>query len=246
MSRTRGRTHAAMRLDLSVGCGRQVARNAHLSSSSWRLLSLLIGLPLTIGVSTDVLEALHNGRDIVVGRAAMRILPQARIIGDGGVCGTEPCWLGKNTRESIDLREPGERQTKVSRDSYAAVLVPGSTQHKTYKGSKGDLIDERILRVIRLLAPDAFFFAAERATQYEVMLAPSVYAPHTLPAGERPERLVIVWRRVGISTFTQLRTAADAIWSAVRAACLIKALRTLEYGKLNAQEAKNGPQRGGL
>lgn len=162
------------------------------------MASLLFIMPLASAVSTDVLQALNDGRDLVVGRAAMRVLPSRLITNDGGICDTETCWVGKNTRESLDLRAEGERQKKVSKDSYAAALVSGATQHTKFKGSSGDLIDERILRVIRLLVPDAYFFAAERATRYEVIAAPSILAPHTLPAGERGEQLVIVWRRVGL------------------------------------------------
>lgn len=160
---------------------------------------LLAALPLASTVSTDVLQALHDGRDLIVGRASMCVLPSRLITGDEGICGMEPCWLGKNTRESLDLRAEGDRQKKVSKDSYAGVLVSGATQHSNYKGSRGDLIDERILRVIRLLSPEAYFFAIERESRYEVVATPSILAPNTLPAGVRPEQLVIVWRRVGLS-----------------------------------------------
>ena len=163
------------------------------------MLSLLFGLPWAGAVPTDVLAALHDGRDIVVGRAAMRVVPSGKISGDGGICGTEPCWLGKNSRLSLDLRQPGERQSKHSQDSYASALVSGSTQHSNYKGSRGDLIDERILRVIRTLSPDAYFFAVERETTYEVVPTPPAISPSVLPRGQQPANLVIVWRRVGLS-----------------------------------------------
>merc|ERR1712185_287900 len=109
----------------------------------------------------------------------MHLMPAAMITGDAGVCASEPCWLGKNTRESLDLRQPGDTSAKRSKDSYAAVLVPGSTQHSSarLRGSTGDMIDERILRAIRFLSPDAYFFALEREATYEVVPAPSILAP---------------------------------------------------------------------
>tara|TARA_B110000046_G_scaffold153169_1_gene162604 strand:+ start:163 stop:345 length:183 start_codon:yes stop_codon:yes gene_type:complete len=36
-------------------------------------------------VSNELLDALHNGRDLVSGRAAMRVLPPAMVSSDGGV-----------------------------------------------------------------------------------------------------------------------------------------------------------------
>lgn len=163
------------------------------------VLVLLIGAPLTSGVSNEILEALYQGRDLVAGRAAMRVLPAAKINGDDGICGSETCWLGKNSRESLDLRQPGERTAKYSKDSYAASLVSGATRHAHHNGARGDLIDERILRVIGLLSPDAYFFAVEQGGQYEVAPAPSILAPSALPTSARPGDLVIVWRRVGLS-----------------------------------------------
>ena len=188
-----------MRLNLSVTRRRLTSRKAGGGGSILRALPLAVLLPIAAGVSTDVLEAYHAGRDLIAGRATMRMLPSTKITGDGGICGTEPCWLGKNSRESIDLRAPGERQPRTSKDSYAATLVEGTTQHMNWKGSKGDLIDERILRVIRLLSPDAYFFARERAKDYEVVVAPSILSPSVLPRGVPPAELVIVWRRVGLS-----------------------------------------------
>ena len=193
-----GKTAGTIRFDQPTPRRCRGARSARFGSiGRWAVL-MLFSLTPVASVSTDIMQAVENGRDLVSGRAQMRVVPPAKIKGDGGVCGTETCWLGKNTRSSLDLRQPGERQAKYSQDSYAAALVSGATQHSKLKGSSGDMIDERILKVLRLLAPDAYFFAIERATQYEVVASPSVYAPSALPTGTDTAKLVIVWRRVGL------------------------------------------------
>ena len=179
--------------------GRQALRNARLSCATAGAMILCAQLPVVHAVDTTVLEALHLGRDIISGRARLCVLPAALITGDSGTCGSEPCWVGKNSRPSLDLRASGERNAKHSQDSYAAVLVPGASRHPNHNGQRGDLIDERILRVIQLLSPDAYFFARERATSYEVVPTPSAVGPSVLPRGMPPSELVIIWRRVGLS-----------------------------------------------
>ena len=62
-----------------------------MSSGGRRVLSLFVALPGTAAVSNEVLQALHDGRDIVVGRARMCVVPAAKITSDGGICGSEPC-----------------------------------------------------------------------------------------------------------------------------------------------------------
>ena len=171
-------------------------------AAGWRfclLAPLLFVTPTAGDVSAELLAALERGEHLVKGRAAMAVLPAGMVTGDSGICGSEPCWLGKNGRRSLDLRGADDTVAIYSQDSYAAALVSGACRHPNYNGQRGDLIDERILRVIRLLASDAFFFAVERQQHYEVVASPNALAPATLPSAHKAGELVIIWRRVGLS-----------------------------------------------
>ena len=152
-------------------------------------------------VPTTILHAFHAGKDLVSGTSKMCTIPGSMVSGDGGVCSSEICWLGTNVRESNDLRTPGERQAKRSQHSYHSSLISGEVKPDSARqgGSHGDLINHRIMRVIRFIDPDAYFLARDRDTRYEVVAAPPIFSTSILPEDVPVNKLVIIWRRAGLS-----------------------------------------------
>ena len=109
--------------------------------------------------------------DLVAERSFLRVVPGTLVAGDSGRCSNSTCWLGRNGRASTDLRrDRGIGEPRFSQHSYR--LVPNSTSHANYKGSSGDLIDERILRVIRALSVDPYFYVVWNGTHYCVVPMP--------------------------------------------------------------------------
>ena len=70
--RTRSKRSSAIALDLNVTSHRRSAENAYFGSGRRSVLFILAGLPLAGSVSNGILQAVHEGRELIAGRAKMR------------------------------------------------------------------------------------------------------------------------------------------------------------------------------